>query len=529
MKETIMVGPREKMNVGNEMISVPEWIDHLKERKDIVEMDYGYTGRFMSCKCKTKDGLHFVFRDCDEMTLTTNINMNFFMDTTHRLAKVGFTHFYEHMMFKRVKLKGKYLKSETLNKKAAENGIKLNAFTGAEGIVVNTLLFPKELLRRKTNYIEEAAAYRKLLSTKAKPKNPFEDVQLLFDMVYGLAYDHKFVEEDLEAEKKVVQSEIAMNKDDNWALYVGSQSVVLGDDFYDFLGRAEDIEKITTQDCTDLSNIFIDGCTDPATRHVLTGNFRDIPEVIDMWIDTISKVMDKKEKLLDYEDFDRTHDVTFRKLGNTKVKVNGLEKRKGKKLVVEVPNAKSSEINIYTEIDFSDKKWSKYNLMRTRVLLSTLINSMTGDLASPIFKIFREQLGWTYRVGRVQRPLSIGKDKYIVGWDMILGDHVAPTMETLDKAKEVLENLELDESVVKFLINHRTDAILASIDRMVYNGMDMPYADTLPMSEWNEFLMTLNDVKLEEWQYIWKTLIDSMYYIMLHGTEEQSNEEIDNV
>lgn len=529
MKETIMVGPREKMNVGNEMISVPEWIDHLKERKDIVEMDYGYTGRFMSCKCKTKDGLHFVFRDCDEMTLTTNINMNFFMDTTHRLAKVGFTHFYEHMMFKRVKLKGKYLKSETLNKKAAENGIKLNAFTGAEGIVVNTLLFPKELLRRKTNYIEEAAAYRKLLSTKAKPKNPFEDVQLLFDMVYGLAYDHKFVEEDLEAEKKVVQSEIAMNKDDNWALYVGSQSVVLGDDFYDFLGRAEDIEKITTQDCTDFSNILLDGCTDPATRHVLTGNFRDIPEVIDMWIDTISKVMDKKEKLLDYEDFDRSYDVTFRKLGNTKVKVNGLEKRKGKKLVVEVPNAKSSEINIYTEIDFSDKKWSKYNLMRTRVLLSTLINSMTGDLASPIFKIFREQLGWTYRVGRVQRPLSIGKDKYIVGWDMILGDHVAPTMETLDKAKEVLENLELDESVVKFLINHRTDAILASIDRMVYNGMDMPYADTLPMSEWNEFLMTLNDVKLEEWQYIWKTLIDSMYYIMLHGTEEQSNEEIDNV
>ena len=522
MKEVKMVGAREKVKVGNEMITVPEWIEHLQDRDDIVDMDYGYTGRFMSCKCKTKNGLHFVFRDCDEMTLTTNINMNFFMDTNHRLAKVGFTHFYEHMMFKRVKLKGKYLKSDTFNKKAAENGIRLNAFTGAEGIVINTLLFPKELLRRKTNYIEEAAAYRKLLSTKAKPKNPFEDVQLLFDMVYGLAYDHKFVEEDLEAEKKVVQSEIAMNKDDNWALYVGSQSVILGDKFYDFLGRAEDIEKITTQDCTDFSNILLDGCTDPATRHVLTGNFRDIPEVIDMWIDTISKVVDKKEKLMEYENFDRSYDPTFRKLGNVKVKINGLEKRKGKKLIVEVPNAKSSEIDIYAEIDFSDKKWSKYNLMRTRVLLSTIVNSMAGDLAAPIAKLFREQLGWTYRVGRVQRPLSISNDKYIVGWDMVLGDHVAPTMETLEKAKNLLDSLEFNEKVAKFLINHRTDAILASIDRMVYNGMDMPYSSTLPMSEWNEFLMTLDDIKLEEWQYIWKTLIDSMYYIMLHGTADES-------
>ena len=202
--------------------------------------------------------------------------------------------------------------------------------------------------------------------------------------------------------------------------------------------------------------------------------------------------------------------------------MSGLEKRKGKKLIVEVPNAKSSEIDIYTEIDFSDKKWSKYNLMRTRVLLSTIINSMAGDLAAPIAKLFREQLGWTYRVGRVQRPLSISNDKYIVGWDMVLGDHVAPTMETLEKAKDLLDNLEFNEKVVKFLINHRTDAILASIDRMVYNGMDLPYFSTLPMSEWNEFLMTLDDIKLEEWQYIWKTLIDSMYYIILHGTADES-------
>ena len=522
------VGARESLQIGNERITVPEWIDHLKDRDDIVEMDYGYTGRFMSCKCKTKDGLHFVFRDCDENTLTANVNFNFFMDTDHRLAKTGFTHFFEHMMFKRVKLKGKYLKSDTFNKKAADNGIILNAFTGTEGIVINSALFPKELIRRKAKYIDEAAAYRRLLGQSTKSKKPFDDVQLFFDMVYGISYDHKMLEEDVANEKNIVKSEIAMNKNDNWALYRGSRKVIEGSDFYDFLGRAEDIDDITVQDCIDFSNILIDGCTDSATRHVLTGNFRDIPEVIDMWIDTMSKVIKLKDAMMTYEDFDRHKSSTFRKLGNVKVKVDGLEKRKGKHLIVSVPDSKSSELDIYAEVDFADKKWSKYNLMRSRSIISVLCNFMVGNMASPLYKIFREELGWTYRVSSVVRPIGIDSDKYLIGWDMVLGDHVPVDMSTLDKAKDILSNLVIDEKLVKFILTVRTDKLLASMDKMVYNALDMPYADNIKMSEWNEFMAPLHDVKLEEWQYLWKTIVDSMYYVLLHGCEKDSQAE-DNI
>lgn len=527
MKEK-MQEPIERVKVGDTMIAIPEWLDKLKQRDDIESIDYGYTGRFMSCKCTMKNGLHFVFRDCEEMTLIANVNMNFFMDTDHRLAKPGFTHFYEHMMFKRVKLKGKYVKSETFNKKAADNGIRLNAFTSAEGIVVNTLVFPKELLRRKVDYIEEAAVYKKLMSYAPKPKNAFEDVQLLFDMVYGIAYDHKFVDEDVESEKRVVQSEIAMSRDDEWSLYVGSKKVISGDKYYDMLGRAEDIENLTTQDCIDFSNILIDGCTDTATRHVLTGNFKGIPEVIDMWIDTMSKVAKKKEELLNYEFFDRQNDITFRKLGNSKVKVDGLEKRKGKKLLVEIPESKISALDLYAEVNFNDKKWNKFNSMRTRVVLSTLSNFMSGDLASPLYKIFRERLGWTYKVGGVNRPIGMNSDRFLIGWKMILGDHVPATMETLDKTKEVLDGIVMDEKLIKHLSTTRRDAMLASMDRMVYNGLDYPYSDNISLNMWNEFLMPLEDIKIEEWQYAWKTLLDSIYYIILHGTANKSAEEMND-
>ena len=67
------------------------------------------------------------------------------------------------------------------------------------------------------------------------------------------------------------------------------------------------------------------------------------------------------------------------------------------------------------------------------------------------------------------------------------------------------------------------------MDKMVYNALDMPYADNIKMSEWNEFMAPLHDVKLEEWQYLWKTIVDSMYYVLLHGCEKdiQTEDTID--
>lgn len=519
-----MTGARETLRVGNTEVAVPEWLYHITDRDDVESVDYGYAGMYLVCKCKLKNGLHFVFRDCDESSLKVNVNLNFFMDTTHRLAKKGLTHFFEHMMFKRVKLKGKYLKSETLNKKASDNGVILNAFTGTEGIVINSLVFPKELIKRQAQSVEEAGVYRDLIASRPENKDPFEDVKLLFDMVYGIAYDHKIDPKDVEDEKKVVKSEIALAKSDHWELFKASRKVIEGSRFYDFVGCETDIDDITVEDCVDLTNILINGCTDPATRHVITGNFREIPEVIDMWIETMSKVIKRKDKLGKVEEFNRHFKTGVDKLGGPKHKIENMLKRKAKTLIVEVPDSETTEMDIYAEVDFKDRKWSKYSLSNARAIVPVLITFMCNSLSAPLTKKFREELGWTYKVSPNQVPLGIGTNTFLAGWDMILGKHVPRDLETLAQAKDILYDLEFNDNLVKDLLNSRADLLLAGMDKMIYNISDHPYSDNLPLKDWNNHMSPLTDVTLEEWRYLWFTLLGSMYFILLSGTKKNGEE-----
>lgn len=525
MKIEMLNTAKELMKVGcEETAVVPEWVDIIKDRPDIVEIDYGFVGRFMVVKCKTTDGLRFVFRETDKTKLIANVHHNFFMDVTNPLAKPGFTHFFEHMMFRRIKYKGKFIDSETLMKKAAEYGISLNAFTGQEGVVVNCHLNPEVSIVRKADYIPEAGTFRSL-AKEFLNRPDFEDVRVLFDLVYAISYDHKFTESDVADEKRVVQSEIARSDHDQWALYRASNDTMFGiGKRYDHFGEPSDIDNITVQDCINLDKALIDGCTSPQTRHVLTGNFNEIPEVINMWIDAFKKVITKKKRLTDVPYLDREYYQHMRKLGgnNCSTKSDRLLHKSGKLLHFFVPNSNTSEIDMYCEFNPYDSKWNAMsNVVKLKSLASAIIVGMSGDAASPLNNIFREKLGWTYGVCSVHNKMSIQDDVYLVGWDMVLGKHVPRNIDTLKKVKEVFKTIEFNQDLVDFILRNRASKLLSGIDNLMYNPLDKPYSDNESLSNMYKYMDPLTDIPLSDWTYVWQTLCDSLYIWLLEGTAKR--------
>lgn len=505
------------------------WLKHLFDRKDIVSIEYGLCGAFMNARIKTFSGLTFIFKETNEDELYADIHMNFFMDPKHEMAKTGLTHFFEHMMFKRVKIGRKYMSPDEFNKYCADYGIKINARTSDSGIVINFMCNPKALV---VNEIEEDEEKSKVYNHMIKDLdrgNLYQDVKVMFDAIFGVAYNHKFTLEDMNSEKDIVKAEIARAYNNDYQKsYRRTMGVLFGPNVYDYFGLVEDIDRITLEDLDNMSNLMIAGSTDPEQVHVLTGNFDLMPEVIDMFINTISKVNSIKLPTLKVEQFNREYGLTLRKIGNPKLKIDGMIARNKKDIIVDLKDSNLVELDFCGEFNADDKRWQNLKYPGQIInMMCILMVYTTNDLSAPITKVFREKLGWTYSVIGSINPTSIDEDKFYLEFNMVLGDHIEPTMETLKFAREELDKIEITKPLINSLLDNRNNDLLKTINKSIWNRTMYPYKPHRPISEMaEEFFFDMKKIPLKDWQYVWDYLMTSMYGFMTVGDKKLTDEEM---
>lgn len=370
----------------------------------------------------------------------------------------GFSHFYEHCMFHKVKIKDKYYDSTSIMSYASDRHIELNANTGAHDINSLVTFLPKEGYNNAFDGVFRAALTGHKQAYKDQTKAAIE-------LLTSLNFKHEMVDELIDRERKIVKSELQMyTADANYRLYkyINTEYAY---NIYNELGKCpEDIDKITVEDMRIYNNLFTSGQLLQSINigiNLFTYSNEYILDLVSQFVNAVEDIIGE-ERMRNRTDL-CTYDNILKPIATTGRDL----KRRVKHMILDSPGKENLTKTPMMLIRVP--KYVNEHLTSTEIdILEWFVQLfLIGDLDRPVSKGFRETLGRTYVVYALRRlvgrPCNPLKDQECIGWlfnytlneDEINrdGDQVYITPSTTTKvAKEVhkiMNNITVTEEEFK--------------------------------------------------------------------------------